>query len=60
MRGWVFVKKKIGAGGSTYPANNLTTLFELYYGIKPDYRTLYQWGCLRSLIIVCLQENLDE
>jgi transposase InsO family protein len=25
---------------------NLTTPFELYYGIKPDYRTLFQWGCL--------------
>jgi hypothetical protein len=24
----------------------LTTPFELYYGTKPDYRTLFQWGCL--------------
>jgi hypothetical protein len=24
----------------------LTTPFELFYGIKPDYRTLFQWGCL--------------
>jgi hypothetical protein len=24
----------------------LTTPFELYYGIQPDYRTLFQWGCL--------------
>jgi transposase InsO family protein len=24
----------------------LTTPFELFYGLKPDYRTLFQWGCL--------------
>jgi hypothetical protein len=28
---------------STVP---LTTPFELFYGIKPDYRTLFQWGCI--------------
>ena len=26
--------------------NKLTTPFELFYGTKPDYRTLFQWGCL--------------
>jgi hypothetical protein len=24
----------------------LTTPFEMYYGVKPDYCTLFQWGCL--------------
>jgi hypothetical protein len=24
----------------------LTTPFELFYGTQPDYRTLFQWGCL--------------
>jgi transposase InsO family protein len=24
----------------------LTTPFELFYGVEPDYRTLFQWGCL--------------
>jgi hypothetical protein len=27
-------------------AHALTTPFELIYGIKPDYRTLYHWGCI--------------
>jgi hypothetical protein len=31
--------------GSAVPPP-LTTPFELFYGLKPDYRTLFQWGCL--------------
>jgi hypothetical protein len=27
-------------------AHALTTPFELLYGLKPDYRTLYHWGCI--------------
>jgi transposase InsO family protein len=26
--------------------SNLTTPFELYYGIRPDYRTHFRWGCM--------------
>jgi hypothetical protein len=33
------------AGAASTPAP-LTTPFELFYGIPPDYRTLSQWGCL--------------
>jgi hypothetical protein len=33
------------AARSTQSAN-LTTPFELFYGLKPDYQTLYNWGCI--------------
>jgi hypothetical protein len=28
------------------PPAALTTPFELFYGIKPNYRTLFKWGCM--------------
>jgi hypothetical protein len=32
--------------GATPSDPQLTTPFELYYGVRPDYRTLFRWGCL--------------
>jgi transposase InsO family protein len=42
------VSKKIAKAraANTSTTDTLTTPFELFYGIKPDYRTLFQWGCI--------------
>jgi hypothetical protein len=30
---------------SNHKSTDVTTPFELFYGVKPDYRTLFKWGC---------------
>lgn len=41
-----FPSDSIAIARAATPKLALTTPFELYYGIKPNYCTLFQWGCL--------------